>query len=94
MAVNFLVHAEGDSVGVAVEDISAGSLVRGALKDGVGELEVLVTDRVPLGHKLALRELANGEEVVEYGVVIGRATADIGVGQGVHTHNLKGQRWS
>jgi Altronate dehydratase len=92
--VTFLVHVKGDSVGVAVEDIAPGSTSTGRFKDQDGELEILVTDAVPLGHKLALRSIARGEEVIEYGVAIGRATADIAVGQGVHTHNLKGQRWS
>lgn len=93
MPVIFLVHRAGDDVGVAVEDITAGTQSTGRFKDQDGELDILVTDDVPLGHKLALHDIADGAEIIEYGVAIGRATADIHTGQYVHTHNLKGQRW-
>ena len=49
---------------------------------------------VPLGHKIALADVPAGGDVVEYGVVIGVATADIAKGQLVHIHNLKGRRWA
>jgi (2R)-sulfolactate sulfo-lyase subunit alpha len=91
--VNFLVHHEGDDVGVAVEDIAAGTQSAGRYKDQAGEVDILVSEDVPLGHKLALHDIADGAEIIEYGVAIGRATADIRTGQYVHTHNLKGQRW-
>jgi (2R)-sulfolactate sulfo-lyase subunit alpha len=91
--VIFLVHRGGDDVGVAVEDIVAGTQSTGRFKDQDGELDILVTEDVPLGHKLALHDIADGAEIIEYGVAIGRATADIQTGQYVHTHNLKGQRW-
>ena len=44
-----------------------------------------VTD-VPVGHKIALRDIAQGEMIVKYGVVIGRATQDIPAGSWVHLH--------
>ena len=40
------------------------------------------------GHKYALRDIAAGENIVKYGVPIGRATEDIAPGQWVHTHNM------
>jgi altronate dehydratase len=43
---------------------------------------------VPFGHKVALRDIACGAEVVKYGVVIGTAQADIAAGEHVHVHNL------
>ncbi len=94
MHVMFLVHKEVDNVGVAVEDIAPGAVSAGRFRSQPGELEVMVSEPVLLGHKLALRDIAAGAEVVEYGVAIGLATQDIRQGQCVHTHNLKGQRWS
>lgn len=44
---------------------------------------------VPRGHKFALRDIKAGEEVVKYGMPIGRATGDIRRGEHVHVHNLK-----
>ena len=42
----------------------------------------------PRGHKVALRPIAKGEEVIKYGFPIGRATQDIAEGEWVHSHNL------
>ncbi len=42
----------------------------------------------PRGHKVALRPIASGEEVIKYGFPIGRATKDIAEGEWVHSHNL------
>ena len=47
------------------------------------------TEKIPAGHKYALRPIASGEYVVKYGEIIGRATEDINVGEWVHTHNVK-----
>ncbi len=41
------------------------------------------------GHKVALREIAEGENVIKYGFPIGHATETIHAGEAVHTHNLK-----
>jgi len=43
---------------------------------------------VPRGHKVAVRDLPAGTAVRKYGQVIGVATAPIGAGEHVHTHNL------
>lgn len=40
------------------------------------------------GHKYAIRPIAAGENVVKYGMPIGRATSAIGIGEHVHVHNL------
>ncbi|HKL98864.1 MAG TPA: altronate dehydratase family protein [Mobilitalea sp.] len=41
------------------------------------------------GHKVALKSIASGENVIKYGFVIGHATRDIERGEQVHTDNLK-----
>lgn len=93
MHQSFLVHAPDDAVGVAVQDIAPGPGVRGRVQNG--EFLVLeVLEPVPLGHKVALRNIAEGERLVKYGVVIGRATRDIRAGQHVHVHNVRGERWT
>ena len=45
---------------------------------------------VPMGHKVALRQIAAGEAVIKYGARIGRATAASEPGDHVHLHNLAG----
>ncbi len=93
MHQSFLVHAPEDAVGVAVRDISPVPAVRGRVLGG-DEILLEVVEAVPLGHKVALRDIPAGERVVEYGLPIGRATRDITAGQHVHVHNLKGERWA
>ncbi|MGH8892563.1 MAG: UxaA family hydrolase [Actinomycetes bacterium] len=93
MQQSFLVHAPDDVVGVAVHDIDPGPAVRGRVQNG-DHFELDVNEPVPLGHKVALRDIAAGEQVMKYGVVIGRATRDIRKGDHVHVHNLKGERWT
>lgn len=94
MAQSFLVHGPEDAVGVAVQDISPGPGVVGRVMDGGQEISVDVLSQVPLGHKIALRDLAAGEQVIKYGISIGRATQDIRKGEHVHVHNVKGERWA
>ncbi len=94
MNKKFWVHAKGDFVGVAVEDIEAGQDVTGAYMTGGGEVTVKSRSNVPLGHKIALRDVKKGEKVIEYGEVIGAATKDIAQGEHVHTQNLKTLRWA
>lgn len=41
------------------------------------------------GHKYALRDIKEGENIIKYGNPIGHATCDIKKGEHVHTHNTK-----
>ena len=49
---------------------------------------VRLLDDVPFGHKLAIRPIAAGEEIIKYGYPIGRAVRDIQPGEHVHIHNV------
>jgi altronate dehydratase small subunit len=68
-------------------------VVAQALREGdtvtVEGERVAVTRTIGVGHKLARRAIRAGEKVLKYGAVIGTATADIGRGEHVHTHNLE-----
>ena len=52
-----------------------------------------MTEDVPLGHKVALKPIAAGADVIEYKVRVGLAREAIEPGQLVHTHNLRSARW-
>lgn len=41
------------------------------------------------GHKYALRDIRQGENIIKYGQPIGHATRDIAAGEHIHSHNLK-----
>lgn len=49
---------------------------------------VVTEQRIPAGHKIAVRDHAQGEAVRRYGQIIGFATQAIAPGQWVHTHNM------
>ena len=91
-APDFLIHDEGDHVGVSVQDVSAGHR-RAVYMDSDRELELDVTEDVPLGHKVALQDLGEGVELIEYRVTVGLTRKPIKKGAMVHVHNLRSARW-
>jgi (2R)-sulfolactate sulfo-lyase subunit alpha len=91
-APHFLVHNEGDHVGVAVQDVEPGRR-RVVYLDTDRELELEVTEPVPLGHKVALVDLGEGASVTEYEVPIGLTRRPVRGGELVHVHNLRSARW-
>ena len=48
---------------------------------------------IPIGHKVALRDLNTDDTVIKYGVDIGRVVAPIKAGEHLHVHNVKTKRW-
>jgi (2R)-sulfolactate sulfo-lyase subunit alpha len=89
---SFLTHKAGDHVAVAVKDVSPGTAEVGFL-DGSPSDTVEVNAEIPLGHKVALQDVAAGEDVIEYGVRTAIASVDILKGDYVHIHNVRSARW-
>jgi (2R)-sulfolactate sulfo-lyase subunit alpha len=87
----FLAHRDGDLVGVAVRDLGPGVAAGGYLSDP-GTITVHLSEAVPLGHKLALADIAAGQEIIEYGQPVGIASTDIRQGEHVHVHNMRSAR--
>ena len=75
-----------DNVATALEPIEPGTTVR------AGDADVVVRDRIPRGHKLAVRAIPAGTAVVKYGSPIGTAWEPIAAGAHVHTHNVASAR--
>ena len=50
---------------------------------------IKINQKIPFGHKFALRKINKGDLVKKYGEIIGVATEDIESGDWIHTHNLK-----
>ena len=57
--------------------------------DQEGAEEVTIQEQIPFGHKYAIKTIKKGEHVIKYGIIIGRATSDIQVGEHVHIHNVE-----
>ncbi len=69
-----------DNVVIALQDLPSGA--------AVPELALPLPAAVPRGHKIAARAIAQGQQVIRYGQIIGQATVDIPAGGHVHSHNL------
>jgi (2R)-sulfolactate sulfo-lyase subunit alpha len=92
--IHFVVHDEGDSVGVVVvEGVKSGDALTGWIMDQDKEIKVTSKSDIPIGHKLAIKALAKDATVIKYGVDIGRVVAAIQVGEHAHVQNIKTKRW-
>ena len=80
---DFIKINENDNVIVALKELTAGETILAGTK------EVTARETIPAGHKMAIRDIAAGAEVIKYGFRIGNAKENIAAGQWVHVHNLK-----
>lgn len=85
-----LIISGKDNVATALQDIEAGADVAAKLGDEVKALKAI--EQIPFGFKIALADIAKGQEVYKYGEVIGRASQPIRAGELVHIHNVEGTR--
>ena len=72
-----------DNVAVALCPIPAGTRL------SLEGRAVQMREDIPQGHKLALAQIAAGENIIKYGYPIGHAASDIPPGAWVHTHNVR-----
>ena len=92
--IDFVVHDEGDSVGVVVvEGVKNGDELTGWVMDQDEEITFKAASDIPIGHKLAIKPLHKGDTVIKYGTDIGKAVDEIGLGEHAHVHNIKTKRW-
>ena len=91
--VHFLAHGKDDTVGVAVVDLKAGQTAEGWNSEKDEAVRATANSDIPLGHKIALTDIKQGDSVIKYNCPIGVASQNIRRGDHVHTHNLKSKRW-
>jgi (2R)-sulfolactate sulfo-lyase subunit alpha len=91
---HILVHAHEDNVGVVVvEGLKAGTDMLGVVTADDSTFRLTAKADVPIGHKVALRDLQAGDTAIKYGEDIGRIIDAVAQGGHVHVHNLKTKRW-
>ena len=91
---HLLVHEQGDNVGVVVvEGLTAGTDMLCCVTHDNSTFRLTANGDVPIGHKVALKDLRTGDTAMKYGEDIGKVVADIEKGDHVHTQNLKTKRW-
>jgi (2R)-sulfolactate sulfo-lyase subunit alpha len=93
-APHFVVHDKTDTVGVVVvETVEPDTNMTGWVMETDETINIIALDTIPIGHKVALLDIANGDTVMKYGHSIGKAVSPIGKGHHVHVHNLKTTKW-
>jgi (2R)-sulfolactate sulfo-lyase subunit alpha len=88
-----LLHETIDDVAVVIYNVTPGDEIKLVTLEGQEMGTVKAVDAVPLVHKIALRDMPAGKDVIEYGRPIGRTTKAIAKGAHVHTHNVRSIRW-
>ena len=83
MAQKLIRITDRDNVAVALESLPQGSVVE------VENSAFTIGSNIPAGHKVALKDIAEGESVIKYGYPIGKAKSAIKKGEWVHTFNVK-----
>jgi altronate dehydratase len=83
---NFILLSEKDNVAVASIPLKNGDKIK--IKNSTIE----IVEDIDFGHKIAMKDIKKGDEVIKYGEVIGIAKQSIKAGELVHIHNLKSRR--
>jgi (2R)-sulfolactate sulfo-lyase subunit alpha len=92
--IHCVLHDPNDSVAVVVvEGLAAGATLTGLILDEDRTITLEALQDIPIGHKIALKDMAVGDTVIKYGVDIGKVVAPIKRGQHAHVHNIKTKRW-
>ena len=91
---DLIIHDEKDNVGVVVIETTKKDQDCSAwIMENDKTVKVLSTNEVPLGHKIALKDLKTGDTIFKYGHDIGKVVKDIKKGENVHVHNVKTKKW-
>ncbi|MDR3044455.1 MAG: UxaA family hydrolase [Desulfovibrio sp.] len=94
MSIDFLVHEAADGVGVVVvEGLTAGHECTGWVMQEDKTVHITLRSDIPIGHKVALKDFAEGDTVFKYNTDIGKVVAPIRKGEHLHVHNVKTKRW-
>ena len=71
-----------DNVGIVLEDVGKGS--EAVFRD----IRIIAQEDIEFAHKIALKDIAVGEEIIKYGESIGYALKRIRKGEWIHVHNI------
>ena len=94
MATDIIIHDQKDNVGVVVaEKVSPKQDCSCWIMENDGSSNIQSMDEIPLGHKIAMTDLNEGDTILKYGHDIGKVVKSIKKGEHVHVHNVKTKKW-
>jgi (2R)-sulfolactate sulfo-lyase subunit alpha len=92
--IHCVLHDAADTVAVVVvEGVTAGTPMTGWVMDDDRLIELQAQQDIPIGHKVALKDMDVGDTVVKYGIDMGKVVAPIRKGEHAHVQNVKTKRW-
>jgi len=92
--IHCVLHDADDTVAVVVvEGVQAGRAMTGWVMDDDRTIDLEARQDIPIGHKVALKDMAVGDTVVKYGIDMGKVVSPIKKGEHAHVHNIKTKRW-
>jgi (2R)-sulfolactate sulfo-lyase subunit alpha len=92
--IHFVLHDAKDTVAVVVvEGIKANMALKGWIMDEDRMIDITAKQDIPIGHKVALKDMAVGDTVLKYGIDMGKVVAPIKTGEHAHVQNIKTKRW-
>ena len=80
---SFLKINPADSVVVCLQAIPAGTLLE------IDGKSITLLQDTPAGHKVAINDMKEGEDIIKYGYPIGHALKDLKAGEWINEDNLK-----
>ena len=91
---DLIIHDEKDNVAVVVvETTKKGQDCTAWIMENDKTVKINSITEIPLGHKIALQDLKEGDTVLKYGHDIGKVVKSIKKGDHVHVHNVKTKKW-
>jgi (2R)-sulfolactate sulfo-lyase subunit alpha len=92
--IHCVLHDADDTVAVVVvEGVKAGMDLNAWIMDEDRTITLAARQDIPIGHKVALKDMNPGDTVLKYGIDMGKVVAPIKTGEHAHVHNIKTKRW-
>ena len=91
---DIIIHDEKDNVGVIVIDkVIPEQNCECWIMENDKSTKIQAKNEIPLGHKIAMSDLKEGDTIIKYGHDIGKVVKSIKKGEHVHVHNVKTKKW-
>jgi len=81
---------QSDNVATALADLQENDKI--TVTTSVSQMVIDIKIPIPFGHKFAVTNIHQGEDIMKYGEIIGRATKDINTGEHAHIQNIESLR--
>ena len=85
--IDALVLNRADNIAVCLHDIAASTDI--VVKNDQNTFVMKTVDSINRGHKIAIKDMVMGEDIIKYAEKIGVSTKDVRKGAHIHVHNIR-----